>query len=182
MRKLIIILALACNGCGERSVSDGTSDIPSVCPIHQVKMHKEKVPVELGIALLTDYDFTKNTCFPFCGDPLEPGRCFPLADDESARVFVCAGCCKEKKIWIEDWASHGFGDTNQQRVVIRRFTKSLDIPSGILHTNLIINRNVDVQEPIHFIDNPEHSDLGGPWIPNMSLINDMPSGQGKASQ
>ncbi|MCF7855659.1 MAG: hypothetical protein K9N51_12735 [Candidatus Pacebacteria bacterium] len=84
-------------------------------------MHDEIVPVELGIALVTDYDAVRDKYFPYCGDALDSGRDFAVATKESARVIVCNECYRIKIEWQEDMSALCRGETNIQEEVLKKW-------------------------------------------------------------
>ncbi len=113
----IVLCVLLLAGCGGRHISDVSRSQPDTCPLHGVPMSVELVPVELGVALVTDYDAVREHFFPFCGDFLETGRCLAIADHESASVRVCPQCYAAKIQWQEDMAYLCQGTTNVQVII-----------------------------------------------------------------
>jgi hypothetical protein len=128
VRISIVLSVLLLSGCGGRHISDVTDSQPDTCPVHDISMTIELVPVELGIALVTDYDAMRDRFFPFCGDALRPGRCLAVAEHESARVRVCPECFAKKIEWQEDMSCLCRGATNAHSIVDKWSTEPTTSP------------------------------------------------------
>jgi len=70
----------------------------SICPLHEVQMKREAVPIQYGLPLYPEgFHTARKTKFPNA-TPYTEGGCV-MGANRTTRVFRCEQCIQEQQIW-----------------------------------------------------------------------------------
>jgi hypothetical protein len=99
--KKLLILCLVLAACTKEVDIE-----PSICPVHQTEMRKQRVSIQYGlIALLQPYESDKERLFPNCDDPVF-GGCSIMFDKngfmDRMDKYVCETCNHERDAWVNN--------------------------------------------------------------------------------
>jgi hypothetical protein len=87
-----------------QGILDLTTDSPSTCEVHNVKMSPKLVGLTYGMKGPTPMSTARRALFPHADEIYDSGFCMPIPET-TARVYVCPHCTKARSSWLQGQAS-----------------------------------------------------------------------------